>query len=455
MKVGLLVSGKLGHICLSHIKDEIDLVFVFTDRNSHQIINTCKEKGIPHFIGNPRKGRAAKFLQTRPAELVLSVNYLFIVEQDILYHASGYAINIHGSLLPKYRGRTPHVWAIINGETKTGITAHVMTEGCDEGDVILQKEIPVSNDATGGDVLREFEAEYPDLLKEVIKKVAEGDVKLHPQNHHEATFFGKRTPEDGLIDWNWSRNQIRNWIRAQAAPYPGAFTYLKNSKITIHKAELDGSAIGATVKDGTVLSVDVHGLTVKTRDGALRLFNIEGLEPTGFTVGDVLGEKQEDTSRGSEMLSWREAGNNDMLSVYEWANLEDARKNSYSQKPIPYADHVKWFRSRILEGLSEIYIFSDQDGNDTGYVRFDLDPLNNSVISIVVDANQRGKGHSTRMIDLGTRLMFENSNCSLITAYIFKSNTVSLKSFIRAGYQLKEEKIVKGIPSFVYQISKK
>src|SRR5688572_2958423 len=127
--IGLLASGALGKAILNLLAthNDVKLIFILTDSNSTAIREEGEKLTVPVFRGNPRNGKTKEFLDQIPSpDVIFSVNYLFIVEEDILKRAKKYAINIHGSLLPKYRGRTPHVWAIINNEKKSGLTAHLM-----------------------------------------------------------------------------------------------------------------------------------------------------------------------------------------------------------------------------------------------------------------------------------------------------------------------------------------
>lgn len=204
--VCLLVSGGLGLTLLKYVvlKNNCILHSVFTDKKSEEIINFCKKKNIPYFVGNPRNGATADFrtsLNSRP-DIILSVNYLFLIEDDLISYPTKYAINVHGSLLPKYRGRTPHVWAIINNEKKTGITAHIITSECDKGAIIAQKEIPILNTDTGGSILKKYNEVYPVLIDEVIEKVLFDNLEdcLIEQDETKATYYPKRTPEDGEIN---------------------------------------------------------------------------------------------------------------------------------------------------------------------------------------------------------------------------------------------------------------
>ena len=146
MKYCICVSGGLGLSVLQHLVDAAIIInCVFTDHQSEGIIEYCNQHSLPMFVGNPRNGKAKLWLDSCQIEFenLLSINYLFILETDVLDCVTNYAVNFHGSLLPRYRGRTPHVWAIINGETESGITAHLMNSCCDDGDIVKQLHVPI------------------------------------------------------------------------------------------------------------------------------------------------------------------------------------------------------------------------------------------------------------------------------------------------------------------------
>lgn len=269
MTVGVLASGALGHRLLLHLHPKWSIPFVCTDKGSTAIIAFCEEESIPVFVGNPRKGRAVAFLQGISCDLLLSINYLFLIEADLIQLPKHFAVNVHGSLLPKYRGRTPHVWAIINNETETGITAHLIDENCDTGPVLKQKKVPIGPDDTGADLLNKFHTVYPELIDEVLEDFVQERLVPQTQNDELATYFGKRTPEDGGIQWDWSKERIANWIRAQAPPYPGAFSHLAGEKIIFRKAINSAMGFHSDQPNGTVLKV--LPLIVKTPNGALEL----------------------------------------------------------------------------------------------------------------------------------------------------------------------------------------
>lgn len=268
MKLALLVSGKLGLETLQSIADsDHDLVAIFTDSKSEDIVSFSQEKDLPIFVGNPRKGDVESFIDNKYPELLLSVNYLFLIDEIMIQWPTKYALNIHGSLLPKYRGRTPHVWAIINGEQFSGVTIHEIVKECDAGDIVKQIKLPITYDDTGGALLAKFQSQYPKLVRELLHQVENDEVTFTKQDHNKATFFKKRTPDHGEIRWEWSKTRIRNWIRAQASPYPGAFCWYQGGKVIIDQVELDDWGFHQDDENGRILTT--QPLRIKCTDGAI------------------------------------------------------------------------------------------------------------------------------------------------------------------------------------------
>lgn len=274
MKYCICVSGGLG-LTLLHtlIAKKTNIACVLTDKKSTGIIEKANEQQIPVFAGNPRAGKAVAWMNKSNIEFdnILSINYLFILEHDVLSKVTNLAVNFHGSLLPKYRGRTPHVWAIINGERETGITAHLMNEKCDDGDIVRQLIVPIGADDTGASILQKYNEQYPDLVSQVIDDIESGQVKARKQNISLATYFGKRTPDDGEINWNWQKERIRNWVRAQADPYPGAFTFVNGHKVIINRIRFSDCGFVDTMVNGLVICVKEGYPLVKTPNGVVKL----------------------------------------------------------------------------------------------------------------------------------------------------------------------------------------
>ncbi len=287
---GILVSGTLGLRCLEFINNISRVCFVLTDTRSKEIVNFCIKNDIPYFIGNPRNDKAVDFVKKYPTDVILSINYLFIINSDLIRLPGKYAINFHGSLLPKYRGRTPHVWSIINNEKETGITAHRITEECDKGEIVHQEKIQILPDTTGGNILEQFINLYPIIIQKVISMIENDQVVLVEQDETKATWFGKRTPEDGEINWNWQKERIYNWVRAQSIPYPGAFSFYNKIKIIIHKIEFSEIGFDFKQENGTILQGGNQPI-IKTPNGAVKLLVIETDRMIEFIKDEKLHER--------------------------------------------------------------------------------------------------------------------------------------------------------------------
>ena len=178
-----------------------------------------------------------KTLEICNPDIIVLAGYRQIVKKDIISIPKLGCINIHESFLPKYRGHAPTNWSIINGESETGVTVHFVNEGVDTGDIIVQDKVEIEPNDTIMDVYWKGLRLWPKLLLKALDNIKAG-VQSIPQNHTDATYFGKRYPEDGWIDWTKSNKEIFNLIRALTKPYPNAFTYYNGEKILILEASL-------------------------------------------------------------------------------------------------------------------------------------------------------------------------------------------------------------------------
>ena len=284
-KIILLVSGNLGEELFKDLLNNTYIACVATDNKSFGIIQLARNNNIPLFIGNPRNGKLLNFLINFPCEILLSINYIFLIEPDVI-NIIRFPINFHGSLLPKYRGRTPHVWSIINNEAITGITAHLIDEFCDSGDILLQKKIHITYEDTGFSVLKKYINIYPEVVREVLSIIDNNQLVKTPQNSLHATLYGKRTPDDGQINWNWHKERIRNWVRAQAHPYPGAFSFLKGYKLIIDKIKFSEVGFDNSIQNGTVIQINPK-IIVKTSNGAVELDTIRKFNLL-ININDIL-----------------------------------------------------------------------------------------------------------------------------------------------------------------------
>ena len=200
-------------------------------------------------------------------DIIFSFYYRNMISDDVLSLAPKGGFNLHGSLLPRYRGRAPVNWALLKGENETGVTLHKMVSRPDAGDIVAQRAVPISAD----DIALTLHAKVRDaaqvLLADVLPNMMQGQITLTPQDESQASYFGRRTAVDGEIHWNKPATEINNLIRAVTEPYPGAFTYLGQRKMTIWR-----SRPLVTTHDkqpGTVLSSDP--LVIACGDGALEI----------------------------------------------------------------------------------------------------------------------------------------------------------------------------------------
>lgn len=286
-KIIVFASGELGFKMLEYLNQISEIEFIATDSNSFGVIEFANNYGIDNFIGKPNKTELLIKLQSKKSNILLSINYLFILEKKV-FQLFEYPINFHGSLLPKYRGRTPHVWAIINNEKETGITAHFIEEGCDEGDVIYQKRIKIEDYYTGADLLNVFQIEYPKVISEVLDNIFYGKIVRTPQDNKLATYFPKRVPEDGILDWNWQKERIINWVRALSVPYPGAFSYYNNERIIIDEIKFSNIGFDSSNKNGTIISLNENNNPiVKVQNGALEIVKMRYNPHSCFLINNL------------------------------------------------------------------------------------------------------------------------------------------------------------------------
>jgi methionyl-tRNA formyltransferase len=166
-------------------------------------------------------------------DFILVIGWYFMIPKEIRDIPKLGCAGMHASLLPKYRGGAPINWAIINGESRSGISFFYFEEGVDTGDIIGQKEYQITLRDTCQTVYDKAVRAAGELIKEYIPLIRDGQAPKIKQDQSKATIFPQRKPEDGEIDWNKSAFEIYNWIRAQTQPYPGAFTYRKGEKLLI------------------------------------------------------------------------------------------------------------------------------------------------------------------------------------------------------------------------------
>lgn len=275
--------SEVGHDCLDLLLargDNVVALITHEDKPGEKIwfktpAPLARAKGLPvhtpEKVGTPEW--VARIAQMRP-DLILSAYYRNMISTKVLALAPLGGFNMHGSLLPKYRGRAPVNWAVLHGETRIGMTLHRMVREPDAGNIVDREGVDIGPRDTAGEAFRKVLPCARRVLERQIDALLSGTAPETPQDASKATYFGGRGPEDGRIDWTQSSRQIFNLVRAVADPFPGAFTDVGPARLMVWWAELDSPAArGRNGRPGEVISASP--LVVASGDGALELTHTE------------------------------------------------------------------------------------------------------------------------------------------------------------------------------------
>jgi methionyl-tRNA formyltransferase len=213
-----------------------------------------------------------RIIEKENPDLVVVVGWYWIIPNSILEIVGNGFIGIHGSLLPKYRGFAPFVWAIINGEEKTGLSLFYFSNGIDTGDIIAQKEILLEDNTTIEDLLLMAEIKSVELIKENYENILSERNERTPQSDKEISYCSIRKPEDGLINWTESNLNIHNFIRAQSNPYPGAFSFIDGKKYYFLKSRLILDTYYGI--SGLIVNITNNSIIICCGKGAIEVTNV-------------------------------------------------------------------------------------------------------------------------------------------------------------------------------------
>ena len=262
----------MGVGCIKALLDagiQIELVVTHAD-DPHEniwfgsVAALCQERGIPYVQpeANDLLELLPQFKKIAP-DYIFSFYYRYMITSDILATAGIAALNMHGSLLPKYRGRAPVNWAILHGETETGASLHIMEAKPDAGDIVGQVAVPIDPDEDATAVFAKVSNAAVEVMQAALPELLQGRVPRTPNVLANGSYFGGRKPEDGRIHWNQSAKQVHDLIRAVAPPYPGAFTDWQGARMVIAKSKLnpllpssiDLDQLGIQVVDNRVFGI--------------------------------------------------------------------------------------------------------------------------------------------------------------------------------------------------------
>ena len=275
---------------------EVPLVITHDDQPQEQIwfdsvAATAAEYRIPAIApADPNTAdMLARVAACRP-DFLFSFYYRLMLKPSMLAVAPRGALNMHGSLLPKYRGRVPVNWAIIHGETETGATLHYMTDKADSGDIVAQTAVPILPDDTAMEVFDKVTVAAELALHRVLPALVTGTAPRRAQDAGTGAYFGGRKPEDGAIDWSQPAGAIHNLVRAVAPPYPGARTRLRGRPARVLRSRVRDGAAPATATPSLTTE---HGDIVARCGGggtlSILALEIDGDAVTAASLADACG----------------------------------------------------------------------------------------------------------------------------------------------------------------------
>jgi methionyl-tRNA formyltransferase len=245
----------------------VEVALVVTHRDNpaetiwfESVAALCEENGIPYITpDDPAAPEVMERVKAAQPDFLFSFYYRHMLPVALLQAAPRGAYNMHGSLLPKYRGRVPVNWAVLHGETETGATLHEMTAKPDAGAIIGQTMVPILPDDTAFEVFGKLTVAAEQTLWNALPGLIDGSAPRLPNDLSKGSYFGGRKPEDGRIDWTQPAQQVYNLHRAVAPPYPGAWTVVGGRTVAIGRARLARRqfdlAPGLAVVDGQLYGI--------------------------------------------------------------------------------------------------------------------------------------------------------------------------------------------------------
>ncbi|MGR6616822.1 bifunctional UDP-4-amino-4-deoxy-L-arabinose formyltransferase/UDP-glucuronic acid oxidase ArnA [Pseudomonas rhodesiae] len=285
-----------------------DIAAVFTHADDPKennfygsVAQLCARNGIPvHAPEDANHPLWVERIAKLKPDYLFSFYYRNLLSEALLGTASKGAFNLHGSLLPKYRGRAPANWVLVNGETETGVTLHRMVKRADAGAILAQQKVTIERSDTGLTLHAKLRDAASSLLRDALPQLVAGKLTETAQDDSQATYFGRRTAADGKLEWKKPAEELFNLVRAVTQPYPGAFCAVGEHKLIVWQAEVvkgnDGLAPGRVIS--------VNPLRIACGEDALVITfgqrNDNGLYQAGPSLADELGLVDGSVLRGAE-----------------------------------------------------------------------------------------------------------------------------------------------------------
>ncbi|MEV7876529.1 methionyl-tRNA formyltransferase [Streptomyces microflavus] len=293
MRVVMFGYQTWGHRTLQALLDsEHDVVTVVTHPKSEHayekiwsdsVADLAEKHGIPVIIRNRPDDELVDRLKEVAPDIIVANNWRTWMPPEIYNLPVHGTLNIHDSLLPAYAGFSPLIWALINGEPEVGVTAHLMDEELDAGDIVIQRSVAVGPTDTTTDLFHRTVDLIAPVTTEALGLIASGQTEFTRQDRSKASFFHKRAEEDIRIDWTWPAQDLERLIRAQSAPYPSAFTFHKGQRLEVVSAVVSKGRYGGT--PGRIFYREGDGVVIVAGADA-RTGRNHGLAITRVRTGD-------------------------------------------------------------------------------------------------------------------------------------------------------------------------
>ncbi|GAB4050843.1 methionyl-tRNA formyltransferase [Catellatospora paridis] len=258
MRVAMFGYQTWGHRTLQALLEapDLEVVLVVTHpRSDHayeriwsdSVADLATEHGVPVLIRErPDDEELMAALKEADLDVIVATNWRTWIPPQVFNLPRHGTLNIHDSLLPKYAGFSPLIWALLNDEPEVGVTAHMMDDTLDAGDIVLQRSVQVGPRDTTADLFHKTLALFGPLTVDGLRLIASGRTDWTPQDRTQASFFHKRADEDLRIDWTWTAQELDRLVRAQCDPYPNAYTYYRGQRIRVVKASVSEAVYGGT-----------------------------------------------------------------------------------------------------------------------------------------------------------------------------------------------------------------
>lgn len=227
---------------------------------SAPVEDLARDHGIPLHLTETVDAETIDLVKRAEPDVIVVNSWYYRMPAELYNLPPHGTLNFHDSLLPRFTGFSPVLWALISGESEFGLTVHRMDDGLDTGDILVQRSVPIGPDDTGTELVLRGMDLIPDVLAEALGALETGTAAWRPQNKAERTYFHKRSERDSLIDWDWTAEDLERFVRALSDPYPRAYSFYRGERIEILEARVSEAGYGGT--PGRVIVQEEGGAVV-------------------------------------------------------------------------------------------------------------------------------------------------------------------------------------------------